>query len=290
MDSRNNSLICVLILFCMMICFLEQKIYENSSNAQIAGFSVNSELFRGMDLSGIDLDYVHEKAKEWNLDYNRILTVLLVYQFPFHCNDYLNENQIIYKSNELIRKYPKVYEETYEAVQAVFGGITYFPVPVLCDGNDTLWVEYVNSWGVERTYGGTRTHEGTDLMAERNESGVYPVLAITDGTIEKMGWLEKGGWRIGIRSNDGGYFYYAHLSDYADVREGDTVRAGQIIGFMGDTGYGVTEGTRGMFDVHLHLGIYLDADGEEISINPYWILRYLEKNVLAYNISQKARR
>lgn len=52
---------------------------------------------------------------------------------------------------------------------------------------------------------------------------------------------------------------------------------------MGDTGYGKTEGTTGNFDVHLHLGIYIKTDHmEEMSVNPYWILRYLEKRRLTF--------
>ena len=48
---------------------------------------------------------------------------------------------------------------------------------------------------------------------------------------------------------------------------------------MGDSGYG-DEGTTGKFPVHLHLGIYLEEPDEEISINPYWILRYVEDSKL----------
>ena len=54
------------------------------------------------------------------------------------------------------------------------------------------------------------------------------------------------------------------------------VRAGDLIGFMGDSGYG-EEGTVGRFAVHLHFGLYLDIGKKETSINPYELLRYLEK-------------
>lgn len=61
---------------------------------------------------------------------------------------------------------------------------------------------------------------------------------------------QKGGWRIGIRSEQGGYFYYAHLSEYAPgMEEGKTVEAGEMLGYMGDSGYG-EEGTVGQFAVH----------------------------------------
>ena len=73
-----------------------------------------------------------------------------------------------------------------------------------------------------------------------------------------MGWLTLGGYRIGIRSENGVYYYYAHLSSYSDdLKTGDYVTAGQMLGFMGDTGYG-EEGTTGKFPVHLHVGIYVN--------------------------------
>ena len=53
--------------------------------------------------------------------------------------------------------------------------------------------------------------------------------------------------------------------------------AGQLLGYMGDTGYGKQEGTSGQFPVHLHLGIYLrNEEFAELAVNPYWFLRYLE--------------
>jgi len=52
---------------------------------------------------------------------------------------------------------------------------------------------------------------------------------------------------------------------------------------MGDTGYSAVEGTKGNFDVHLHLGIYLyPGTSEEVSVNPYWILKYLEERRYSY--------
>ena len=61
------------------------------------------------------------------------------------------------------------------------------------------------------------------------------------------------------------------------------MRAGELLGFMGDTGYSVIEGTTGNFDVHLHIGLYLRTDHyEELSVNPYWVLKYLEKYRLRY--------
>ena len=67
-----------------------------------------------------------------------------------------------------------------------------------------------------------------------------------------------------------------------DLEIGDKVLAGQLLGFMGDTGYSKVEGTTGNFDVHLHFGIYYMEEDEEISVNPYYILKYLEQYKLSY--------
>lgn len=170
----------------------------------------------------------------------------------------------------------KAFQELYSYYRGIFSDIVYFPVALM--GKGAHKVSYVDSWYAPRSYGGNRNHEGTDLMASNNTPGYFPILSITDGIVEKMGWLEQGGYRIGIRSKSGAYFYYAHLDTYApELKLGDSVIAGQLLGFMGNSGYG-REGTKGQFDVHLHLGIYVTSDNIEMSVNPYWILKILEHN------------
>ncbi|NLL71457.1 MAG: M23 family metallopeptidase [Epulopiscium sp.] len=140
---------------------------------------------------------------------------------------------------------------------------------------------YENTWKVKRTYGGERLHFGTDIMDIEDERGRLPIVSMTSGVIEKIGWNEKGGWRVGIRAPHGAYFYYAHFFMYApDLYEGMHVESGQLLGYMGDSGYGKKENTMGHFPVHLHLGILLTIDDREVWINPYEILRYLEKEFL----------
>ena len=164
-----------------------------------------------------------------------------------------------------------------EMVDQVSSEIQCFPV--VKEGTDERYpVSYDNTWGAERTYGGERTHEGCDLMAVSNERGKYKVCSMTDGVVKNIGWLEQGGWRIGIESDAGTYYYYAHLDSYEKAFEkGEHVVAGQILGRMGDSGYGKEPGTKGNFAVHLHVGIYLkDLEGKERAVNPYWYLKRLE--------------
>ena len=165
-------------------------------------------------------------------------------------------------------------EEAGQYARALLNEAECFPVRRDSRGKETWY--YDNGYGAGRTYGGNRSHEGIDIMTSNNQSGYFQIQSVSDGVVEQMGWLELGGYRIGIRSESGLYYYYAHMAAYAgNLEKGDRVRAGQILGYMGDTGYG-PEGTRGKFDVHLHFGIYRLQDGEEKSVNPYYLLQYLE--------------
>nr|WP_307990231.1 M23 family metallopeptidase [uncultured Niameybacter sp.] len=136
---------------------------------------------------------------------------------------------------------------------------------------------YKNGWKEARSYKGDRLHYGIDIMSKEEEAGKIQVRSMTDGVVENIGWNQVGGYRVGIRSENGAYFYYAHLDSYPkNLKQEDRVKAGQVIGLMGDTGYG-EEGTRGKFPVHLHIGIAVKTpSNEEFWVNPYSILEYLE--------------
>lgn len=167
----------------------------------------------------------------------------------------------------------KEYTDLCSLYRAVWKDVRYFPVAA----DD---ISFEDGWMEERSFGGERVHEGCDLFGDCGAADFYPIISMTDGNVEAVGWLPLGGYRIGIRSPSGGYFYYAHLSSYErDWKEDDSVEAGEILGFMGDTGYGV-EGTRGKFPVHLHLGIYIQTPySQEMSVNPYWVLKAVQKKI-----------
>lgn len=163
----------------------------------------------------------------------------------------------------------------------------YFPIAV--EGNIDKSLYYYDTYGGKRTYGGERSHEGCDVMTKNNIRGEFPVVSVCDGIVEKIGWLELGGYRVGIRDESGVYYYYAHLYRYEDgITEGMTVHAGQVIGYIGDTGYSKVEGTTGNFDVHLHFGIYMtDNKGVEYTVNPYFLLKKLETSVINYSFKNQ---
>lgn len=142
-----------------------------------------------------------------------------------------------------------------------------FPIPMAYWGE----ISFQNDYGGYRNSGG---HEGCDILYDENISGIVPIVSATDGVITNLGWLYLGGYRIGITSKNGVYYYYAHMDSYAKgLSVGREVKSGEFIGFMGSTGEG-EEGTEGKFPVHLHFGIYVeDGNGNEKSVNPYHFLQ-----------------
>jgi murein DD-endopeptidase MepM/ murein hydrolase activator NlpD len=128
---------------------------------------------------------------------------------------------------------------------------------------------YDNDWHYPRTFGGDRRHEGIDIFCHKGVA----VRSVSDGRITRLGWNTLGGWRVGIMDERNIYFYYAHLCRYEDgIFQGMTVKKGQIIGYVGDSGYGA-EGTTGKFEPHLHFGIYQN----DKAFNPYPFLRMWEQ-------------
>ena len=113
-----------------------------------------------------------------------------------------------------------------------------------------------------------RVHDAIDIMAPAET----PVLAAADGKIIKLFNSERGGTTIyQLNTNGDLVFYYAHLSHYADgLVEGNTVKQGQVIAYVGDTG------NAGAGNYHLHFSIATVTDPkrywEGTNINPYPLL------------------
>ncbi|ARI76683.1 M23 family metallopeptidase [Halobacillus mangrovi] len=143
-----------------------------------------------------------------------------------------------------------------------------FPLPLQAN------YSYRSTWGDARGFGGRRIHEGTDIFANYG----VPVKSTTYGVIEMKGWNTYGGWRVGIRDIFNIYHYYAHLQSFSDVKVGDVVQPGDVIGSVGASGYG-PPGTSGKFPPHLHYGMYQDNGKNEWSFDPYPYLRKWERMV-----------
>lgn len=144
---------------------------------------------------------------------------------------------------------------------------------------------HYDDFGNSRSYGFKRTHLGNDLMGSIGT----PIVAVESGVIENLGWNQYGGWRIGIRSFDTKrYYYYAHLRKnhpYVEGLEaGMVVKAGDVIGYLGMTGYSTKENVNNINVPHLHFGMQLIFDESqvdspnEIWIDVYQIIEFLKQN------------
>ncbi len=267
---KKTHLLLFLLFLMTASAQLSALLYRQASAAGLARIRPESDKFRTQTLSEQTLPLLKQLEQEASMPAGEILSVLASGQdCRFARLPARLSAAALWRWRRVFTDYrPAAYGRVRAAYGAVWDDIACFPV-------DAQGVSFENSWMFERTYGGTRGHEGTDLMPPEDIPGCYRIVSMTDGVVEHIGWLPQGGWRIGVRSPSGGYFYYAHLDSYAaDFSVGEYVSAGQLLGFMGDTGYG-DEGTRGRFPVHLHLGIYIRTETTpELSVNPYWVLRY----------------
>lgn len=114
-----------------------------------------------------------------------------------------------------------------------------------------------DTWGAARSQG--RSHEGIDIFAARGT----PIRATTQGIVSKVGENTLGGRVVVVVGPGGAGHYYAHLEDYADISPNDWVDAGDIIGYVGDSGN--AKGT----PPHVHYGIYISGS----AVNPYPLLQ-----------------
>ena len=123
----------------------------------------------------------------------------------------------------------------------------------------TTWFQ--DSFGADRE-GGIRKHEGTDLFGKEGT----PIVSICGGNVEKLGWNRLGGERVGVRGDDGNYYYYAHLQFISpSLVKGKRIEAGESVGTMGHTGDALTTPD------HLHFGIEL-PNGEWINPYPFLVV------------------
>lgn len=206
------------------------------------------------------------------------------------------------ESAEQIAGSEKYYNYYYEGYRAALGGLVgYYEIEQDTDAGRIMVRKYglkgfspiakgygfshYDDFGAGRTYGFARKHLGNDLMG----SVGTPIVAVESGIVEALGWNRYGGWRIGIRSLDGmRYYYYAHLRKdrpyHSSLFVGKSVTAGDVIGYLGMSGYSTKENTNNINIPHLHFGLQLIFDesqkdsNNEIWIDMYQFVEFLQKN------------
>ena len=284
----TRAMVTILLILSMLLAIMQHNCIYNLSHVKAEFVTTESESFRKMDFEDGSISLLLYLSDEWEIDIGEF-TAAIMLKNHYSCSLKAIEKETGDTVRMFIRKMYRFYPEEFAHLAKLYSAVlndastAFFPVPISTDVHHK-WVEYVDSWGFERTYGGSRKHEGTDIMALDNVRGQYPVLSVSGGTVVNKGWLEKGGYRIGIMSDEGVYYYYAHLDSYAQgIEVGQTVFPGTLLGMMGDSGYSKVEGTKGKFDVHLHFGMYIYEDNVEISINTYNLLKFYENKIMQYS-------
>jgi murein DD-endopeptidase MepM/ murein hydrolase activator NlpD len=225
-----------------------------------------------------------------------------------HMNDLVEKLKSKEETMESLTKDSKYYNYYLEAYTAVLGGMvgTYkIEVADETAPGGKIWEKkyglkvfspiakfypysHFDDFGVSRSYGYRRKHLGHDMMGQTGT----PIIAVESGYVEALGWNQYGGWRIGIRSFDRKrYYYYAHLRKNfpytKSLKVGSIVQAGDVIGYLGRTGYSANENANNISTSHLHFGLQLIFDeSQKESVNEIWIDCYDLVNFLYRNRSE----
>lgn len=286
--------------------------YAKYSNSRAIGAS-SSDFIKWVDfdVTSEALKYackldVESYSDEIHLDWITLLAYAAVRgggKFDGKSIDYIDEVAKQLKDGtvskeKLMEKY-KHYSYYCEAYEAVLGGMVGDFFEIQDDGSKVAkyglkayspiakGFEYqdYDDFGVSRSFGYKRQHLGHDMMGLIGT----PIIACESGYVEALGWNRYGGWRIGVRSFDKKrYYYYAHLRQnrpYAEgLKEGDIVTAGDVIGYMGHTGYSDKENVNNIQTVHLHVGLQIifdesqkDGNGE-IWVDFYQLSKFLSNH------------
>jgi murein DD-endopeptidase MepM/ murein hydrolase activator NlpD len=314
------AILCELILLVSLASFFLFKNYkEKIIDAFLPNSETNTEYIKWVDFNvsssamGKAYDYdVASQTKEVKLNWIELLAYLgCRYGGDFSrykekdLNELVNKLESKEETMNTLTEGLKYYNYYYEAYNAVLGGfVGEYEIQVASEENpeEKTWVKQYglkaflpiakyfpysdyDDFGVSRSYGYKRRHLGHDMMGQVGT----PVVAVESGYVEALGWNQYGGWRIGVRSFDGKrYYYYAHLRKNFPYNKslavGSVVQAGDVIGYLGRTGYSANENVNNIDTPHLHFGMQLIFDESqkegmnEIWIDCYDIIKFLYRN------------
>ena len=119
-------------------------------------------------------------------------------------------------------------------------------------------VSFIDTFGAFRGDVPGNWHHGDDIFAPLGA----PILACADGIVFSVGWNDVGGNRLWLRDAEGNEFYYAHLSAFSPLaRNGTHVKAGEVLGFVGNTGDASGTPPHLHFEIHPASLIFMGYDG-----------------------------
>lgn len=310
--------LCVLIILCGI--YVQNRL-EKSNSSHVEGKSANEKYIKWVEFKVPSLALndayqwdVKTHGQETALNWITLLACLASENggdfSSYKSSDMeklatdLRENKVIMEEAMKEKKYYSYYLEAYTAVLG--GMVGEYEVGTKTTGSageeKIIWekkyglkafspiakgYEYqdYDDFGTSRSYGYSRPHLGHDMMGQIGT----PIVAIESGYVENIGWNQYGGWRLGIRSLDKKrYYYYAHLRQNfpynKSLKEGSVVQGGDVVAYLGHTGYSTKENVNNIDTPHLHWGLQLIFDesqkegNNEIWVDCYELTRFLSQN------------
>lgn len=311
----------LIILFILSYIFIKEGL-EQESATYAAMYDTENNFIKwvSFDISDEALEQAYQydvESQSWDVPVNWVELLACLgckYGGNFsnykrkHLDDLVNQLKDKKETIDSLTKDMKYYDYYYEAYNAVLGGMVGTYKIEIADETvpgGKRWEEkyglkvflplakyypysHFDDFGVSRSYGFRRKHLGHDMMGQVGT----PVIAVESGYIEALGWNQYGGWRIGIRSFDNKrYYYYAHLRKNfpycKSLKVGSIVQAGDVIGYLGRTGYSSSENANNINTPHLHFGLQLIFDeSQKESNNEIWIDCYDLIQFLSHNRSE----
>ena len=305
--KARHIVLCELIIIFIFASFLIRESRSNDSAILASMYDSEKDYIKwvNFDVSSKALNkaYLYDvESRSWEVQINWIEILACLgcrYGGDFsryketHMTELVNKLKNKEETIETLTKDMKYYDYYYEAYLAVLGGMVgKYKIEVADETapGGKRWEEkyglkvflpiakyypysQFDDFGVSRSYGFRRKHLGHDMMGQVGT----PIIAVESGYVEALGWNQYGGWRIGIRSFDKKrYYYYAHLRQNfpynKSLEVGSIVQAGDVIGYLGRTGYSSNENANNIRTSHLHFGIQLIFDeSQKESNNEIWI-------------------
>lgn len=141
--------------------------------------------------------------------------------------------------------------------------------------------QFVDTYNAFRGDVAGNWHHGDDIFAPLGA----PIVACADGIVFSVGWNDVGGNRLWLRDEQGNEFYYAHLSAFTPLaKNGRRVKAGEVLGFVGNTGDAQGTPTHLHFEVHPFSLLFMGYDGA-VDPTPYLTAWQHLQDVRFYNVA-----
>ncbi|MFT4143602.1 MAG: M23 family metallopeptidase [Mobilitalea sp.] len=305
--KARHIILCELIVILIFSSIIIGQNYKNDAAALSSNSETEKDYIKwvSFDVSSSAMQDAYEYDVATHKDEVKLNWIeLLAYlgakyggDFSKYKSKQLNELADKLKSKEAtissLTENMKYYEYYYEAYSAVLGGMVGdYKIEVKDETapGGKRWEDkyglkaflpiakyypysHFDDFGASRSYGFRRKHLGHDMMGQVGT----PIIAVESGYVEALGWNQYGGWRIGIRSLDNKrYYYYAHLRKNfpynKSLEVGSIVQAGDVIGYLGRSGYSTSENANNITTPHLHFGLQLIFDeSQKESNNEIWI-------------------